>query len=96
MNEEAVLITIKNTTDDDGFPVEKPARQGIYVRKKSATRTEFYDALRSGVRVSIVFEVRVEDFEHAKDATRIEYAGKTYDIVRTYQPDKSMIELVCS
>lgn len=96
MNEEAVLITVTNTTDADGFPVETTARQTVYVRVKSATRAEFYEALRSGVRVSMMFDVRVEDFERAGGATRIEYAGKTYDIVRTYQADKSMIELVCS
>lgn len=96
MNEEAVLVTVSNSRDADGFPVEAKARLPVYVREKSATRTEFYEALRSGLHVSRVFDVRVEDFELAQGATRIEYAGRTYDIIRTYQSDKSMIQLVCS
>lgn len=95
MDEEAVLITVTNGKDEDGFPVETTTREPVYARRKSATRTEFYEALRSGVRVKTVLEVRCEDFALAPNATRIEYDGEVYDIIRTYSPDKSMIELIC-
>ena len=95
MDEEAVLITVTNGKDADGFPTETSSRETVFVRSKSATRTEFYDALRSGVHVKTVLEVRKEDFALAPNATRIEYDGNTYDIIRTYSPDKSMIELIC-
>lgn len=96
MGEEATLITIRSETDEDGFPVETTSRTDVYVRPKSAVRAEFYDAIRSGFRPTIVFEMRIEDFAPAKDATRVEHDGQTYDIIRTYCPDKSMIELICS
>lgn len=104
MDEEAKLLIVTNEKDDDGFPVEKSIEIPIYVREKSATRTEFYEALRSGISIKTVLETRQEDWEQSAHmvggkkeyATQIRYDGSVYDIVRTYKNDKSMIEIVCS
>lgn len=105
MDEEAKLLIITNGKDEDGFPVETTKKEiPIYVNEKSATRAEFYEALRTGIKVKTVLETRQEDWElsaHMVDgkreyATRIEYDGSVYDIVRTYKSDKSMIEIICS
>lgn len=104
MDEEAKLLIVTNDKDEDGFSIEKKTEIPIYVSEKSATRTEFYEALRSGITIKIVLETRLEDWELSAHmiggkkeyATRIEYDGSLYDIVRTYKNDKSMIEIVCS
>lgn len=104
MDEEAKLLIVTNEKDDDGFPVEKSVEIPVYVREKSATRTEFYEALRSGISIKTVLETRQEDWEQSarmvggkkEYATQIRYDGSVYDIVRTYKNDKSMIEIVCS
>lgn len=104
MNEEARLLVITNTKDEDGFPIEKKSEIPIFVREKSATRTEFYEALRSGVSIKTVLETRLEDWEQSAHivagkkeyATQIEYDGSVYDIVRTFRNDKAMIEIICS
>lgn len=104
MNEEAKLLIISNGKDKDGFPVEEKKEIPIYVNEKSATRSEFYEALRSDIRIKTVLETRQEDWEsssHMVDgkkeyASKIEYDGSVYDIVRTYKSDKSMIEIICS
>lgn len=104
MDEEAKLLIITNKKDEDGFPVEKTQVIPIFVREKSATRTEFYEALRSGISIKTVLETRLEDWELSAHmiagkkeyATQIEYDGSVYDIVRTYKNDKSMIEIICS
>ena len=105
MTEEATLLYVTNVRDADGFPVEKTERITVYVREKSATRTEYYESLRAGQTVSLVLEVRQEDWEqtrhksengHKAYATKAEYDGDVYDIVRTYKNDKSMIELICA
>lgn len=104
MNEEAKLLVVTNTKDEDGFPIEKKSEIPIFVREKSATRTEFYEALRSGVSIKTVLETRLEDWEQSAHivagkkeyATQIEYDGSVYDIVRTFRNDKAMIEIICS
>jgi len=79
--------------DEDGFAIEKKVEIEICVLKeKSIVRTEFYDALRSGISPQIVLEIRQEDFDlslHKKE-------GQIYNIIRTYKPNKSKIELTCA
>lgn len=104
MDEEAKLLVIINEKDEDGFPIEEKREIPIFVREKSATRTEFYEALRSGVSIKTVFETRLEDWEQSTHmvagkkeyATQIEHDGSIYDIVRTFRNDKAMIEIICS
>ena len=103
-NEEAKLLIVTNEKDVDGFPVERKEEIPIFVHEKSATRTEFYEALRSGIEVKIILETRQEDWEMSSHivggrkvyATQIKYNGIVHDIIRTYKNDKSMIEIVCS
>ncbi len=104
MNEEATLIVNTVSKGSNGFPVKSQKEIPIWVKEKSATRTEFYDAYRAGITVKTVFETRQEDFDlsaHTEDgrkeyATQIKYDGNLYDIVRTYRKDKASIEIVCS
>ena len=104
MDEEAVLLIVTNGKDEDGYSVPEKQKISIYVREKSITRSEFYEALRSNVQVKIILETRQEDWELSAHmvgkkkeyATQIEYDGSVYDIVRTYKSDKSMIEIICS
>lgn len=104
MDEEAKLLIVVNKKDKDGFAVEERQEIPIYVNEKSATRTEFYEALRSNIRIRTVFEARQEDWELSAHmvsgkkqyATQIEYEGSVYDIVRTFKNDKAMIEIICS
>lgn len=102
--DEAKLLYSIFEKDSDGFAIEKKIEIDIYVLKeKSIVRTEFYDAMRSGVSPKIVLEIRQEDFTlslHEKDgqkyyADRILYGGQIYHIIRTYKPDKAKIELTC-
>ena len=63
----ATLLYVTNVRDADGFPVEKTERITVYVREKSATRTEYYESLRAGQTVSLVLEVRQEDWEQTRN-----------------------------
>jgi len=105
ISETAELIYVIHGKDADGFPVDTEQAVTVYVREKSVKRTEFYEAMRSGIVPQYVFEVRQEDYDltaHTTDAgkrayaTKIRYDGCTYDIIRAYRNDRSMIELTCS
>ena len=98
------MIYVENEKDEDGFPVETEKKKEVYVREKSVGRTEFYEALRSGITVNITFDIRMEDWEQTRHTTankkiayaqKILYDGAEYDIIRTYRTDRSMIQLIC-
>lgn len=103
-SEEANLIVITNSQDDDGFPVETERRIPVYVREKSVRHTEFYEALRTGYTPRVILVMRVEDWElsahenngHKRYATKVEYDGETYEVVRSFKTSKSEIQITCS
>ena len=92
--EEAVLIVVRNGKDNKGYPLEQKEEHPVYAKKLSATRTEFYDAYRAGLKATAVFEIRQEDW--VPEATRILYDGVEYNIIRGYEKGKSKIQLTCS
>lgn len=104
MNEEADLVYVTQQKNANGFPVEVTTKTHVYCREKSVTRTEFYDAHRAGFTLSLVLEVRQEDWELTKHtvngkrvyATKVIFDGGAYEIVRAYRNDKSMIQLMCA
>ena len=102
--EEAKLLVVTNMKDDDGFAVESTEEYPVYVTEKSATRSEYYAALQSGIQIKLVLEMRLEDWEQTAHisggkkeyATQLEYDGAVYDILRTYRENKAKIEIICT
>ena len=110
MNNELIeLVTVLNSEKDaDGFQTEeKTEKVKVFAGIKSVGRTEHYEALRTGVQVSLIFVVDTDDFklsEHViqvdgKDkqikASRIIHNGTTYLIHRTYVKDSGLMEITC-
>ena len=101
--EEAVLIWNEISKDKDGFPIEIPRAFDVYVDEKSVRRSEKYEAMRSGISVDLVLELRIEDWErtaHVVDekkeyARKVQYDGCLYNIIRTWKNGKATIELSC-
>lgn len=104
LNDEAKLLVVANGKDEDGYPITTKTEIPIFVQERSVTRSEFYEALKAGIRVQTVLLAWWDDFESSAHmvgskkeyASQIEYDGSIYDIVRTYRDNnKSMVEIVC-
>lgn len=73
----------------------------IFAKKKSLKRTEFYAAYGVGLRLNYIFsiipsEFKLADIEHEGvlyTPTHVEYKGKLYEIVRTYEVDSYNMEI---
>lgn len=110
MNELIELVTVLNTEDDNnGFQVREDTHSvEVFARVKSVGRTEYYEALRNGIDVKIIFVVDPDDFalserEISVDgrtkkirASRVIYDGVTYMIKRTYRNDSGLLEMTCA
>lgn len=104
MEYDAFLQWEIRTKGKDGFPQSEKKEIPVCVKEKSITRAEFYAAMRDGIKVSRVFEVRREDWEESRHmvngkpvyATTIFVEGAAYDILRSYAADKSMVEITCT
>ncbi|WP_143318922.1 hypothetical protein [Clostridium sp. HBUAS56010] len=99
-DEEISLITL--------IPEETEIREkkvDVFATRISTTRTEFYEAYRSGLDAKWVFSLNNDDYLLSREtiesntevfATIVEYNGVRYDVVRVFWDGKgdSDIELV--
>lgn len=86
------LIGVTYTTNDLGDYVEVPTEREVFANKKSIRQNEFYQAMATGLRPELMFEIRTIDYE---DEQKLSYEGKTYSIIRTYDKNGEMTELIC-
>lgn len=92
MDRSDVLTLISVTYQQDDYGIEQPTEttNEIYCRTESVTRAEFYDAGRNGLNPELKFVVFCGDYDGQK---LLEYDGKRYSVVRTYQRKNDDLEL---
>ncbi len=86
------LISITVTENDMGDIIETPAEREVFADKQSIRQSEFYQAAATGLRPELMFVVRSIDYE---GEPKLKYHGKEYIIIRTYDKDGELIELIC-
>lgn len=105
-NDYIELMTVTgNEKDPAGFILgESVKNTTVFAEVKSVGRLEFYEALRSGMKASIIFSVNPDDFDSAIvvgddgkkiKPTKVLYDGTTYNIQRTYKIGLDKLELTC-
>ena len=104
-NDVITLVTVVGYTEDSsGFKTAEMVEEiEVFAGIKSVGRTEFYEALRNGVKASIIFVINQDDFKLADrdvsgkkvKATKIVHEKTTYRIIRTYMKDINMLEITC-
>ena len=88
------LISQSPTFDGDGYPTTSAeTSREVFANVKSVTRGEFYASLKSGINMTIAFNVRSVDYQNEKI---IEHDSKRYKVIRTYIKDGEIMELNCS
>lgn len=90
--DEAELVTIEETPDDEGYKERKEKRRTVFVNKKSATRSEFYTAKQAGDKITLVLDVNGADYH---EETRLYFEGKPFEVVRAYTASGDKYELNC-
>lgn len=91
--EDIVKLRAVTAEIKDGFATRVPATEKtVYAEKKSVGRTEFYLSAQAGMRADIVFALRAADYSQELE---VEHGGLMYSVVRTYQKDRDLVELVC-
>ena len=96
---ELVLIRIEAGENDLGDPITIRTEMPILCDVMSVGRSEHYQAAAHGLKPEIVFVVSRWDYDGEKE---VEFEGKKYTVLRTYEPKKSKglgdfetLELVC-
>jgi SPP1 family predicted phage head-tail adaptor len=74
----------------DAIPAD--TKKQVYANKKSIRQSEFYQAAATGLRPELMFEVRTSDYN---GQPKLEYESVTYNIIRTYDKNGEITELIC-
>jgi len=88
----ANLVSYTETTNGMGDTITTESLREVFVNKKSIRQSEYYQALSTGLKPEIMFEVRAIDYQ---DEENISYNGKLYNILRTYSKNGEVTELIC-
>ncbi|MCB2860640.1 phage head closure protein [Streptococcus suis] len=90
-NHEITLIA-KRITGKDKLKqnITEEVKTVLLCRKKSITRSEFYQANQAGIRPSLVVDIHSFEYDNQELA---EFEGKRYRIIKTYPVDLEILEL---
>lgn len=86
------LISTTTTENDMGDIIETYNEREVYADKQSIRQSEFYQAAATGLRPELMFVVRSIDYNQEP---KLKHGDKTYTIIRTYDKDGELIELIC-
>ena len=86
------LITVITTENELGDVIEETTERQVFADKQSIRQTEFYQAAATGLRPELMFVVRSVDYS---GEPKLKHGDKTYTIIRTYDKDGELIELIC-
>ena len=87
------LIDIISEVNENGFEINKEVKIEVFANKKSIRASEFYESQKLGYKLSIMFEIRISEFDNQE---YIMHENIKYKIERLYQKDSELLELVCS
>ena len=86
------LISVTVTENDMGDIIETPVEREVFADKQSIRQSEFYQAAATGLRPELMFVVRSVDYNGEQ---KLKYNDKEYAVIRTYDKDGELTELVC-
>ena len=95
-----VLYLLEETQEKRGaagFLIEEEETQScqreVFCSVDSVKRNEFFEAMRSGIRLALVFHIAVDDYQ---GETRLLYENTKYKIEKTYRLNEYDLELSVS
>jgi len=89
-NEITLISRVKTGLDKLHQPLFEEKRLTILCRKRSITRSEFYQASQVGLRPSLIVDIHSFEYNNEEEA---EFNGKRYRILKTFPIGLEILEL---
>ena len=88
------LIRLEISKDEDGYDSINEIKREIFCSvSDGVSRSEFYEAMKAGVKLSATIEVNDGDYDKEQI---LEHEGTRYKIERVYPTGYGTLELSCS
>ena len=88
------LVNVVKTTDADGYDTTTETLTEVMCDSgNGVTRSEFYEAMKAGIKLTAAFEMWACDYDGQKV---IEHNGKRYNVERAFPLGDGAVQLNCS
>lgn len=88
------LISVTTTKDADGYDTTAETSREIFCSvSDGVVRSEYYEAMKAGVKLSATVEVWQDDYQKE---TLLEHGETRYKVERVYPTGNGTLELSCS
>ena len=87
------LVSISYSDNDYGNSIEKETKKEVYADVQGIRQSEFYQANATGLKPEKTFVIRAIEYNNEP---KVYYNSKYYTVIRTYDKDGELLELVCS
>lgn len=88
------LISTTGETNVLGDAIQSsPSKRQTFARKDSIRQSEFYQSAKTDLKPELTFIVWTQEYNGEQE---LEYKGRKYTIIRTYEKNDKEIELICS
>lgn len=91
-NDVISLLTVTNTTNSIGDPIESTAKKDVFAMVRSIGMKEKYEALAIGLHPELTFVLA--DYYDYDNQEFIEYETARYRVLRTYRKATNELEIV--
>jgi SPP1 family predicted phage head-tail adaptor len=94
MRRDSVIYLIHVTYGENsiGDSIENIEKRQTFAKKKSIRQSEFYQAASTGLKPELTFEIWLREYN---GESKLEYNGKQYNIIRTFEKNNEDLELIC-
>lgn len=90
---DVTLLSRQKVGEDELLqPVFEEVATHLACRKRTTTRSEFYQAAQADLKPSLVLEIH--SFEYDQQ-THLEFEGQRYRVIRTFEKGQDLLELTC-
>ena len=87
------LVAVVDDVNSNDDPIKKHIPRETFAKEKSVRQSEFYQAAATGFKPEIVFIVWTTEY-HGEEM--LEYRDTMYNIIRTFEIDNKLTEIICS
>ena len=84
---------MSKVTDSDGYDTITELKTQVFCSVSGVVRSEFYEALKAGIEMSISLEVWEDDYN---GAAALEYESKRFKVERSFPTGHGTLQLNCS
>lgn len=88
------LLTTETVIDADGYETQTEIAVQVFCSVNTGVvRSEYYEAMKAGLQLSVTIEIWEEEYNGAQ---HIRFDGKKYKVGRTFPTGHGTIEITCS